>query len=98
MNATATPHNTAGSFIKALKDLHFVPARWNTEDDVQLDRLNSQGHTDLRVCMNYEGEKQPHCISIIKFDGTRAQVVKWESLDMSAHMPTEGLLALIKAA
>jgi hypothetical protein len=93
-----TPHDNAEEFLEALEGLKFIPARWDRPNERQLDRLNDQGHTDLRVCIGYEGEKQPHNISLIKFDGTRAMIGKWESLNMSAQMPTAGLLALIKAA
>ena len=63
-----------------------------------LDRKNKDGHTDLRIHIAYEGESQPHSISLIKFDGQRSQIIEWESNHMSASMPTAGILALIKAA
>lgn len=91
-----TPNNNACDFINALKKLNFKDTK-AAEDDRQMDRFNEHGHLDLRVCLNYEGEKQPHYISLIKFNGTPARIVQWQSLDMSAHMPTAAILAMLQA-
>ena len=93
-----TPHDNATEFLEALAKLQFTPARWDSPGDRQLDRKNKDGHTELRVHIAYEGEARPHSISLTKFNGQRNQLVEWESNHMSAHMPTSGLLALLKAA
>lgn len=98
MKTIATPHTLATEFLKALNQLQFVPAKWDTASDRLLDRKNKDGHTELRIHIAYEGEQRPQTISLIKFDGRRSQLIEWESNSMSAHMPTTGLLALIKAA
>lgn len=96
MKTTATPHNDAEGFLKALASLKFQPARWDSPNDRQLDLRNKEGHPILRICIGYEGEQRPHNLSLVKLDGTRAQLIQWESL-MSAHMPTAGFLALLKS-
>ncbi|MDP1591387.1 MAG: hypothetical protein Q8M07_26770 [Prosthecobacter sp.] len=93
-----TPNNTATEFLAALAKLQFVPAKWDAPGDRQFDRKNKDGHTDLRIHIGYEGEPQPHYLSLVKFNGQRNQLIEWESLNLSAHMPTTGLMALIKAA
>lgn len=92
-----TPANAASELLKELTKMGFVPARWDTPDTRQLDIKTSDGHTNLRVVINYEGEATPHSIELIKRDGQRSQVTAWESR-LSAHMPLKAITALIKAS
>lgn len=55
MKTTATPHNDAEGFLKALASLKFQPARWDSPNDRQLDLRNKEGHPILRICIGYEG-------------------------------------------
>ncbi len=98
MKTIATPHTNAAEFLQALDKLQFIPAKWDSPNDRLLDRKNKDGHTELRIHIAYEGEQRPHNISLVKLDGTKAQLIEWESNHMSAHMPMVGLLALIKCA
>lgn len=92
-----TPSNAASEFLATLTKMGFTPARWDSPDTRQLDAKNRAGHTTLRVVINYEGDREPHNIEIIKRDGARSQVTQWESR-LSAHMPLAATLALIKAS
>ncbi len=98
MKTTATPHTAAAEFLEALDKLQFKPGKWDAPNDRQLDLRNKEGHPVLRICIGYEGEQRPHNLTLIKFNGQRNQLICWESTHMSAHMPTQGFLALIKAA
>lgn len=95
-----TPHTQAPEFIAALEKMGFTPARWDRagSSDRQLDYDRAEtGYPLLRIAINHEGEANPHSINIIRFDGSRSQLVQWDST-LSAHMPSAGLLALIKAS
>lgn len=98
MKTIATPHTNAAEFLDALNKLQFATAKWDSPNDRLLDRKNKDGHTELRIHIAYEGERQPQSISLLKFNGQRNQLTEWESNHMSAHMPSAGILALIKAA
>lgn len=92
-----TASNAASELLATLTKLSFTPARWDSPDTRQLDIKTSDGHTNLRVVINYEGEPTPHSIELIKRDGQRSQVTRWESR-LSAHMPLKAIIALIKAS
>lgn len=94
----STPHDNAEAFLQALDKMEFKPGAFDNANRRQLVRKNKAGHTDLRITIDHEGEPRPHSISLIKTDGRNSQVTLWESRNMSAHMPTKGFLALIKAA
>jgi hypothetical protein len=92
-----TPSNAASELLATLTKMGFTPARWDSPDTRQLDAKNSAGHTTLRVVINYEGERQPHSLELIKRDGARSQITQWESR-LSAHMPLKATLDLIQAS
>ena len=94
----STPHDNAAAFLQALDKMEFKPGAFDNTNRRQLVRKNKDGHTNLRITIDHEGEPRPHSISLIKTDGRNSQVTLWESRNMSARMPTKGLLALIKAA
>ena len=94
----STPHDNAEAFLLALDKMGFKPGAFDNTNRRQLVRKNKAGHTDLRITIDHEGETRPHSISLIKTDGRNSQVTLWESRNMSAHMPTKGLLALVKSA
>jgi len=94
----STPHDNAEAFLLALDKMGFKPGAFDNPGRRQLVRKNKAGHTDLRITIDHEGETRPHSISLIKTDGRNSQVTLWESRNMSARMPTKGLLALIKEA
>lgn len=98
MKTPATPHSHAAEFLKALEQLQFKPGEWDRPVERHLETRNQAGHLTVRVIIAYEGEERPQNVSLIKFDGTPARLIEWETNYMSAHMPTQGLLALIKAA
>lgn len=93
-----TPHDSATEFLEALAKLEFKPGAFDNPNKRALVRKTQAGHNDLRILIAYEGERQPQSISLIKTNGQSNQLIEWESRGMSAHMPTSGLLALIKAA
>lgn len=92
-----TPSNAAPELLATLTKIGFTPAKWDSPDTRQLDIKTSDGHTNLRVVINYEGESAPHSIELIKRDGARSQITHWESR-LSAHMPLKAITALIKAS
>ena len=92
-----TAHTDAAELTAKLTKMGFVPARWDEANFRQLQILNKDGHANLRVCIDYQGESKPHLLTLIKYDGRRSQVTAWESNGMSAHMPLAATLALIKA-
>jgi len=95
MNATA--YLNAADLLKEIKKMGFAPARWDTPDTRILDMKNSAGYTNLRICVSYEGGPLPLSVDLIKFDGARSQVTKWESR-LSAYMSLAAILGLIKAS
>lgn len=97
MKTTATPHSHAAEFIKDLERLDFKPGAFDNPNKRTLVKRNQAGHITLRVRIAYEGQSRPQDISLIKLNGQANQLTEWESLHLSAHMPSKGLLALIKA-
>lgn len=97
MKTPKTPRDHADEFLKLLDQAGFKPSRWDSTDTRLLDRQSPEGHPDLRICIAYEGEPHPHNLQLVKFDGRRSQIIQWES-SLSAAMPLQPLLALIKAA
>ncbi len=93
-----TPHTHAAEFIAALEKLGSVPGKWDSPGCRIFDVRNADGHPILRVVIDHEAEDHPQSISLIRFTGTVAQLIAWQSSNMSAHMPTAGLLAMIKAS
>jgi hypothetical protein len=92
-----TASNAASDLLATLTKMGFTPARWDTPNTRQLDIKNSDGHTNLRVVINYEGEPTPHSLELIKRDGKLSQITAWESR-LSAHMPLKAITDLIKAS
>lgn len=92
-----TPSTAPIQFLSSLKNMGFAPAKWDSPDTRQLDIKTSDGHTNLRVVINYEGGLSPLSIELIKRDGGRSQITQWESR-LSAHMPLAATIALIKAS
>ena len=97
MKTPKTPRDHATEFIALLDKAGFKPFRGDHHKARLLDRKSANVHPDLRICINYESEPQPHNIQLVKFDGRRSQIVKWES-SLSASMPLAAVMALIKAA
>jgi hypothetical protein len=94
-NAGQTPKTHSMEFRSALLHLGMEHARWHTETAPQYDAKNKDGHTIMRVCIEREGELQPHTISIYTFDGTKAQLCDGPGATIPATMPTKAILALI---
>ena len=92
-----TPHDDAEAFQDVLNDAQFFPARYDETGDRRLERKNKDGHPDLRIRINYDGERRPHDITIRKLDGCASQIVQWEA-SLSAHVPSNAILAMIQAA
>lgn len=97
MKTPKTPRDNADEFLKLLDQAGFKPSRWDHHNSRLLDRKSREGHPDLRICINYEGEPRPHNLQLVKFDGKRSQIIQWES-SLAASMPLAGVMALIKAA
>ena len=93
----STPHDETEAFLDELNDGAFYPGRYDQAGDRRLERKNSAGHPDLRIRINYDGEKHPYNITVRKLDGLASQIVQWEST-LSAHVPSKAILALINAA
>lgn len=93
----STPHDDTEAFLDALNDAEFYPGRYDQAGDRRLERKNSRGHPDLRIRIDYDGEKRPYNLTIRKLDGHASQIIQWEST-LSSHVPTKALLALILAA
>lgn len=92
-----TPSNAATELLATLTKMGFKPARWDSPSTRQLQTLTKDGHPELRVVIDHEGEPTPHSLRLIKYDGTIRQITAWEA-SLSAHMPLKALLALIKAS
>jgi hypothetical protein len=92
-----TPANAASELLKELTKMGFTPGRWDTPDTRQLQTVTKDGHPDLRVIIDHDGEPTPHSLRLIKFDGKISQINTWEAT-LSAHMPLKAFLALIKAS
>ncbi|MBB5038285.1 hypothetical protein [Prosthecobacter dejongeii] len=92
-----TAQNAPEELLNELVILGFAPGRWDSKDCRILDLKNDEGHTALRVTLDYDGEPKPQTTSLLKLDGRNSQSVEWSSQNMSASMPLPGLLALIKA-
>lgn len=92
-----TPSNAASELLATLTKMGFKPARWDSPTTRQLQTLNKDGHPDLRILIDHEGEATPHSLRLIKYDGKISQITTWEA-SLSAHMPLKALLALIKAS
>jgi hypothetical protein len=95
MNATKTPHTDAAEFTKSLTKLGFKPAKWDAEGCRILDAKTNTG--TVRICMDYEGEPEPHSLTIVKFTDNERQICEWQHANMSAHMPTQIYLTMITA-
>lgn len=93
----STPHDDTEAFLDALNDATFYPGRYDQSGDRRLERKNKDGHPDLRIRINYDGERNPYDITIRKLDGRASQIIQWEST-LSAHLPSKAVLALILAA
>lgn len=92
-----TPSNAATELLATLTKMGFKPARWDSPSTRQLQTLTKDGHPDLRVLIDYEGEPEPHSLRLIKYDGKISQITAWEA-SLSAHMPLNAFVALIKAS
>ncbi len=93
-----SPQTAPEAFIFALDKLGFKPGRWDSKATRIFDLRNAQGHPEIRIAMDYEGEPVPQSLTLVKFTGTQAQLIEWETQNMSTAMPTAGLLALIEAS
>ncbi len=93
-----TLQNSATEFLTELTAKGFRPAR---RDDLAGNRLldlkNAEGHIEVRVCIDYEGEARPHSLSLIRFDGARSQMEAWRA-NFGARMPLTIILGAISAA
>lgn len=92
-----TPSNAAPELLATLTKMGFAPARWDRPEARLLDVKNADGHTTLRVAIEYEDEGKPSLVELYKRDGKVSQITQWES-KLSAHMPLKATLALIKAS
>lgn len=94
-----TPNNDSTGFLASLNTLGFKPSRWDdAQGNRQLETESETGHPLLRVCLDYQGERQPHNLSVIKFDGRKSSTVEWSCGSLSAHMPSAAVLAMLQTA
>lgn len=102
-----TAHNAATELVEELSKMGFekLPEKKRVMlgafEEIGMtcyDVRNGQGHVNLRVKIHTDGEPQPLSLSLVKFDGKKSHVIAWRSDNMSAHMPLEATLNLIKAS
>lgn len=94
-----TPHDDSTAFIATLDAQGFKPSRWDDpKGNRQLERKSEAGYPLLRVCLDYQGERQLHSLSVIKFNGQKSTTVEWSCDNMSAYMPSAAVLAMLQAA
>lgn len=93
-----TPHDNAAQFFEALETLGFEPGRMDSPEHRQLERRSTEGNPILRVLVDYEGERQPQSLRVLKLDGRKSQIIEWECSGLSAWMPTPALVAMLQAA
>lgn len=91
-----TPYTAAEEFTAELSALGFT-VRKPDPQCAWWDAKNEAGHLVVRVCIDFEGELGPQSLKLFRFNGERGQLVEWAS-DLSGHAPSEGILALIRAA
>lgn len=102
-----TASNAAAELTDELTKMGFVEGpekkrvMLGAYDEIGLRTFNlitASGHLNVRVQIHTDGEPEPQSLSLFKFAGDRSQVLAWKSEHMSAQMPLEATLALIKAS
>ncbi len=89
--------DNAAAILLELETLGFKPGGKGAARCRVLERRNQDGHTDLKVMLNFDGEDNVNDLSVHGFDGGAAELIDW-SMDLTGGAPLAAFLAFVRNA